>query len=45
MKNKLMICLDKIKFKHVLYVDLINKHMELNEEIHYQIQDAKQMKT
>jgi hypothetical protein len=40
-----MICLDENKFKQVLYEDHVNKHMELNEEIHYQVQDAKQMKT
>jgi hypothetical protein len=41
MKNDLMICLNEIKFKQVLYKDHIIKHMELNEEIHQQIQDAK----
>jgi len=30
-----MICLNKIKFKQVLYEDHINKHMELNEEIYH----------
>jgi len=34
MENRLMICLDEIKFKKFLYEDHINKHMELNEEIH-----------
>jgi len=40
-----MIYLDEIKFKKVLYEDHINKHMELNEKIHQQVQDTKQVKT
>jgi len=40
-----MICLDETKFKQVLYEDHINKYMKLNEKIHQQVQDAKQMKT
>jgi hypothetical protein len=34
MENGLMICLNDIKFKQVLYEDHINKHMKFNEEIH-----------
>jgi hypothetical protein len=34
MESGLTICLDDIKFKQVLYEDQINKHMEMNEEIH-----------
>jgi len=34
MENRIMICLNKIKFKQVLYEDHTNKRMELNEEIH-----------
>jgi hypothetical protein len=45
MENRLMIYLDEIKFKKVLYEDHINKHMELNEKIHQQVQDTKQVKT
>jgi len=29
-----MICLNEIKFKHVLYEDYTKKYMELKEEIH-----------
>ena len=45
MENILMIFLDEIKFKQVLYEDHINKHIKLNEEIHHQVQDANQVKT
>ena len=31
MKNRLMVCLNEIKFKQVLYKDHINKHMEFNK--------------
>jgi len=34
MTNRLMIYLNEIKFKQVLYEDHINKHMELNKKIH-----------
>jgi hypothetical protein len=39
MKNGLMIWLDEIEFKQILYEDYINKHMELNKEVHQQVQD------
>jgi len=45
MKNELIIYLDEIKFKYILYEDHINRHMKLNEEIHQQVQDIKQVKT
>ena len=36
-----MICFENIKFKQVLYENHINKYVDLNEQIHQQVQRCK----